>query len=256
MIADKLNGDALLDKQDAMLAGLDDGWNHIRAKINEIAEERGEWAGYPMPVEHCELTIEPRHPLKSLEGATLSKETAQPATEVDYEVINQWPDYNRGRDVYVLRIKSTGKSQCAVIPKHEATGRARFIMDTLAASQAWSAEAEFTAISRLKTLIKPSAFRYYLLTGTFLETSQRSRVIYLFRKCRPTIAFKACLGHDDTKLLCALCLHPIGYYKGTYAGSLVPTDDVIAHITMMRGDEKKFWGKCNQHDCRAAEAGV
>lgn len=254
IIAAKFNGDEM-DKQDAMLAGLDDGWDGIRKAIIKIAGEDGEWAGYPMPTEHATITVEPRHPLyKTLNGATLGEKPAEPPPS-PFAVVNHWHDYDRGREVYVLR-DGDGKSRAVTVPTHQATRRARMAMDTLGASQAWSVEAEFTAMARLKTLVTPSAFRYYLLTGTFLETSKRSGVIYLFRKCRPTLAFKGTCDGDDTKLLCSLCMHPIGYYDGTFAGSMVPSDDIIAALLFMRADERKFWGKCNQHPCRAAEAGV
>lgn len=254
IIADKLDDAHAADKQDAMLAGLDDGWEGIRQAIIRIAGDRGEWAGYPLPVEHVRLTVEPRHPLAdTLEGATFCKDES--AAGGDYpDVINHWTDYQRGREIYVVR--ENGKSRAAVIPFHASTHRGRMILDTLAASQAWSVRAEFTAMARLKTLVTAAAFRYYLLTGTFIESSKRSGVFYLFRKARPTIAFKANADGDDTSLLCALCMHPIGYYQRTYAGSMVPTDDVIAHLLLMRADERKFWAKCNQHDCQAAEAGL
>lgn len=34
---------------------------------------------------------------------------------------------------------------------------------------------------------------------------------------------------------------------------MVPTDDIIAHLIMMRGDERSYWSKANQH---APEAGL
>ena len=65
------------------------------------------------------------------------------------------------------------------------------------------------------------------------------RMIYLFRKGRPTIALRQ--DEDVNYALCALCLHPIGYYGDTWAGVMCPTDEVIAHLLMMRGSEEKFW---------------
>jgi hypothetical protein len=37
---------------------------------------------------------------------------------------------------------------------------------------------------------------------------------------------------------------------------MVPTDDVIAHLMLMRGDEHMFWRRCNQHQPWTKEAGV
>ena len=39
----------------------------------------------------------------------------------------------------------------------------------------------------------------------------------------------------------------IGYYGNTWAGVMCPTDEVIAHLLMMRGSEEKFWANANQH---------
>ena len=253
IIADKLNDGHLIDKQDEMLAGLDDGWEGIRQAIIEIAGKDGEWAGYPLPVEHAELVIEPRHPLQTLQGATLGDKPPEADDPADTrKVVNHWRD-RRGWNVYIMQDEN-GRATGGVVPCNVATARAEFILETLGASQAWSVRAEFTAMARLKTLVSTAAFRYYILTGTFLETSQRSRVTYLFRKGRPTLALAS--RDNYTRVLAALCLHPIGYYKNTYAGSMVPTDDLIAHLVMMRGDERKYWAKCNQHDPKMPEAGV
>jgi hypothetical protein len=55
---------------------------------------------------------------------------------------------------------------------------------------------------------------------------------------------------------CTLCLHPIGYYANSWAGAMCPTDDVIAHLMMMRADEPMFWRKANQHPPHRPEAGL
>lgn len=244
-----------VDKQDALLDGLDDGWDFIREKIIELAGENGEWAGYPLPIEHVALEIEPRHPLyETLNGASLKKDKDKAEEDDEFELVNEWKDYVRGRHVLVIREKATGKSHSLVLPLLRPGQRAGLIFNTIAASQAWSVKAEFTAVARLKTLVTATAFRYYLLTGAFMETSKRSGVIYVFRKCRPTLAIVA--AGNGTKVLAAMCLHPIGYYRESFAGSMVPTDDLIAHLLMMRGDERKYWAKCNQHDPWDSQAGL
>lgn len=58
------------------------------------------------------------------------------------------------------------------------------------------------------------------------------------------------------RILACLCLHPLGYYRGSWSGAMVPTDDVIAHLLMVRGDEHDFWRKANQHRPDAPEAGL
>jgi hypothetical protein len=37
---------------------------------------------------------------------------------------------------------------------------------------------------------------------------------------------------------------------------MVPTDDVIAHLLFMRGDEAGYWGQANHHSASAPEAGL
>jgi len=58
------------------------------------------------------------------------------------------------------------------------------------------------------------------------------------------------------RILACLCAHPIGFYTGSWAGALVPTDDVMAHLLLVRGDEHEFWKQCNQHHPLAPESGL
>ena len=58
------------------------------------------------------------------------------------------------------------------------------------------------------------------------------------------------------RCLAVLCLHPIGYYANSWAGCMVPSDDVIAALAMMRGDEAMFWGKAVKHEPHEPEAGL
>ena len=122
------------------------------------------------------------------------------------------------------------------------------------AAVVWPIEAEQKAQQKLATLIPSESFQLYQLTGQFAELSKRSQVTYLFRRGRPTIAIR----QDETGgfPLCALCLHPIGYYADTWAGVMCPTDEVIAHLLMMRGSEEKYWANGNQHPVDHPAAGV
>lgn len=128
------------------------------------------------------------------------------------------------------------------------------ILRTMGCSEAWGLEQEHNALQLLATLLPHHMFRRYLLTGVFLETSKRSGVVYVFRKLRPTIAIRP--RGDELKFLCTLCLHPIAYYEDSWAGAMCPTDDVIAHLMMMRGDEVMFWRRSNQHGMDRPESGL
>lgn len=254
-LADDLNAARYkIDGLEGLLANTDDGWEHIRERIIDIGAKNGHWAGYPLPIHHAKLCVKPDAAIyRNLDGFSFAKE--EDSTDGDYTCVNSWVDKKSGLVVVIVKLPN-GKITYGFTPGNTARRRYRIIMDTIGASQVWSVRAEFTALARLKTLISPVAFRYYVLTGTFIETSKRSKVIYVFRKNRPTLAIGRALHEDDTRFLAALCLHPIGYYEGTFAGSMVPTDDVIAHLLMMRGDEHKFWAHANQHSIEAAEAGV
>jgi hypothetical protein len=127
-------------------------------------------------------------------------------------------------------------------------------ISTLGCSFAWGIEQESNALKLLGTLVRHVAFKQYLLTGMFLETSKRSGVHYLFRKLRPTVAIHERQGR--LAIMAALCMHPIAYYSGSWAGAMCPTDDVIAHLMLMRGDEAMFWRRCNQHAAHQPEAGL
>ena len=121
---------------------------------------------------------------------------------------------------------------------------------------AWGIEQEAVAINTLAGLLSHHAFKTYMLTGAFLESSKKSGITYMFRKLRPTVAMRADKGHDLIRVLCALCMHPIGYYDDSWAGAMTPTDDVIAHLMLMRGDEHMFWKRCNQHAAYRPESGL
>ncbi len=60
---------------------------------------------------------------------------------------------------------------------------------------------------------------------------------------------------EGSSVLCALCLHPIGYYGDTWAGVMCPTDEVILYLLMKRGSEEKYWANANQHPVGHSAAG-
>lgn len=109
-----------------------------------------------------------------------------------------------------------------------------------------TAKAEIQAMKKLAEYVSDPQYDNYILSNAFIETSKRSEIKYMFRKGKPTLAFRA-TADDGMKCLAALCFHPLGYYEGTSCGCMAPTDEVIAHLTMMRGDEHYYWRKSNQH---------
>jgi hypothetical protein len=142
---------------------------------------------------------------------------------------------------------------------------------TLGASVAWGLEQEGNAVKLLATMLRHHQFKQYLLTGMFLETSRRSGLTYMFRKLKPTVVIDGRVGHskyrigataaeptDDSSatILCTLCMHAIAYYERSWAGAMVPTDDVIAALALMRGDEHMLWKRANQTPPGRPEAGL
>ena len=213
-----------------------------------------------MPIPGERLILEPRHP-----AATLYKEIDDSTSEEEkgddgFEIVNIWYSQKKGCEVVIY--KENGVTKWGLMPgvhhlKHD--------LATMGCSVAWSIESESNALKTLAGLLPHHAFKYYLLTGMFIETSERSQVKYIFRRLRPTVAMKPVKAFrlkepsgdgDDMKILCCLCLHPIGYYAESWAGAMCPTDDVIAHLLMMRGDEKLFWKRANHIAPHRPQAGL
>ena len=217
----------------------------VRRSINVIAQQRGEWGGYPQPIQGKKLVIEPRYPIKRLNGFSLPSDDEVPreVQDDDFKLVNSWFSICRNSEVFIFR-EADGRITSAQLAA--TVVRCRTLIDVIeVTSQAWELEAELEAQEKLRSLVTETAWKHYVLIGMFLETSKRSNVTYLFRKLRTTVA----LGrgkNESVKAIATLCLHPIGYYEGTPCGVMVPTDDVIAHLLMMRGDEHMFWRKANQ----------
>ena len=236
--ADKL---ALVESFDN-LAGL-------RRGLGKVAALRDEWAGIPMPLDGERLVIEPKY----RNGAGLAKIGA-PAEEPlpdDVKSRNHWWSDRLRCEVHIW--EEGGKICHGFV-----SGVHHFGMDlsTLGCSDAWGIEQESNAVQMLAGLVRHRQMKQYLLTGMFLETSKRSGVTYMFRRLKPTVAIDARDNGKSARVLCTLCLHPIGYYQGTWAGAMTPTDDVVAHLMMMRGDEVMLWRRANQCDPARPEAGL
>lgn len=228
-----------------------------------LAQERlkaGEWSGMPIPVAGLKLVLEPRYKHASLsefqwnecydEEGNRHPIEPEPLTQPsEYTAVNSWWNDKYQLAIVVLKDKK-GRARFTV----RFEDRLAFTIRTLDAAVAWPVEAEQKAVEKLATMIPGDAHELYMLTGHFAEMSKRSQLMYLFRKGRPTIAIRQVGEYSHP--LCALCLHPIGYYGDTWAGAMCPTDEVIAHLLMMRGSEEKFWANANQHPLDRPAAGV
>lgn len=228
-----------------------DQFTPLRNKLREIARFKDEWAGIPMPLDGEQLVIEPRYPFAGLSQIGKPDEVAEKDDELaGAKIRNQfWSSHKRS--TIIVFEKSDGRIDWGLSP---GANHLTHDLRTMGCAEAWGIEQESNALATLGTMLPHRRFKQYLLTGMFLETSKRSGVTYLFRRLKPTVAIHTVKGH--LRILCALCLHPIAYYAGSWAGAMTPTDDVIAHLALMRGDEAMFWRRANQHPAWTPEAGV
>ena len=201
-----------------------------------------------MPLDDQTLVVEPRYPNAELLSAIAPEPDG--AVPDDVTVRNVFYSWRWKCDIAIW--DDDGRIQWGRIPKvHHLSND----LQTLGCADAWGIEQESRALQTLGTLVAHRQFKQYLLTGMFLESSARSGVVYLFRRLKPTVALTMNKG-KNIEVLCALCLHPIAYYRDSWAGAMCPTDDVIAHLMLMRGDEVMFWRRASQHPAYRPEAGL
>ena len=233
----------------------DDKFAKTRAALGILSKISGEWAGIPMPIDGEKLVINPRYPFAPIFMQPKPQESPQDkaAAELMKPRGSFWSTHRRCQILtWEDRTDPTKpKIQWGLIP---GTHHLDQDLRTLGVSVAWSLEQENRALELLRKHLSEYAFSRYLLTGMFLETSERSGICYVFRRLRPTVALT--FSNGAVRILAALCLHPIGYYANSWAGAMCPTDDVIAHLVLMRADEHRYWGKANQHPAYRPEAGL
>lgn len=143
------------------------------------------------------------------------------------------------------------------IPRHRTS--AWMLHNTIRTSSYLYGFAEEKALKKLRSLISPELYETYILTGTLLEEG-KSGVMYYIRKSRPTLAWRI-VPHESANGtrahgLAALCMHPGGYFSRTWTGFLPPTDEVVAHLLLIRHSEHRYWKVCHQHPIDDVEAGL
>lgn len=220
-------------------------WDTVRRAANQFAADEGEWAGVPLPVDHLRLVMSPKYKFCDLNGYSLDKD--KKADTPCPKIRNIWYSHRLRGDVVLF--EEEGRVVHCVLPDGPGM-RLKFLVNTIGGSRAWDFKAEVKAMEKLRDCVDQYKFERYVMTGTFLETSERSGVTYLFRRLRPTVAIK------DQRILAALCMHPIGHYEESFSGVMVPTDDVLAHLLLMRADEHLFWKRANHHNPYGASSGI
>lgn len=207
-----------------------------------------------MPLDDQRLVVEPTYPWADA-LAIMGGGAPKPADDEDkgWQLINRWYCRRWRCDIVLMR-SPEGKIVHGKVP---AFHHISHDLQTLGASDAWGLEQEHRALNLLGTLIRHRQMKQYVLTGMFLETSKRSGVTYLFRRLKPTVAARPGRRPEDSmRILATLCMHPIAYYADSWAGAMCPTDDVVAHLMLMRADEHMFWKRANQHPPYRPEAGL
>lgn len=233
-------------------------WEEYYETVAALARAAGEWAGIPVPIADQPMVIADGYRFKEVFDQTRRAGYQSCHTDDvddDIELRNEWPSVSFKCAIRIWRQRQK------FFVTYSRSNSGSMLLSTLGACRMWNPQSEVQAQIKLRGHITQWQYDCYFLTGMFLETSKRSNVTYLFRRLRPTVAvtFTAGLsgrGEGSARILATLCLHPIGYAADSWAGAMVPTDDVIAHLLMMRSDEHFFWRKANQHPAWMPASGL
>ena len=201
-----------------------------------------------MPLDGEQLVVEPTYN-KAAELMAIGK-VEEAEKNPGFDIRNRFYSTRHRCDIYMIELPN-GKVSWDHDPAVHHFG---MDLQTLGCCDAWGVEQESNAVRTLANLVRHRQFKQYLLTGMFVERSQRSGLSYCFRRLKPTVVLNT--KGPKVRVMCALCMHPIAYYSGTWAGAMCPTDDVIAHLMLMRGDEPMFWRRSSQHPSYSPAAGL
>lgn len=191
--------------------------------------------------------------MPELRGDVVPRELREKQECDDWKIINSWW-HRDGNRIYVVE-KTDGTRQ-AYVDKHPVVTRFEMIVETMGARLgAVTARAEATAMMNLADRLTVPQADSYVLNGCFIESSKRSNCKYILRKGLPTIALGLSLT-GDMKFLAALCLHPLSFFEDTWCGSMAPSDEVLAHLLLMRADEHRYWKECIQHPVWDPRSGI
>jgi hypothetical protein len=105
--------------------------------------------------------------------------------------------------------------------------------------------AEMKALEKLRSIVSEDQFAMYMLSNCIIIAG-KSGMLYAVRKGLPTIAFRLS-DNSDAQMVGILCTHPIGGFRRSYAGFMVPTDETIVTILLIKTDEHDLWKRSNQY---------
>jgi hypothetical protein len=224
----------------------------MREALNLLSQKAGEYCGLPPMIEGQQLVIEPTHRAFKVFQAHNAECVQMEGDDTDQcKIVNSWWSRRTRTEVMIWR-EPDRRLEWGQLPS---SNHLDYDIRTMGCSIAWSTSAESQAMVKLSEMIPDHLFRGYFLTGMFVETSKRSGITYVFRRLKPTVALRSD-ANGRMRILACLCMHPVGFYAESWAGVLCPTDDLLAHLTQMRGDEAYYWKKANQIPPDRPEAGL
>jgi hypothetical protein len=268
-----------------LLPGIDDGcispFHHEFISCHRII---GEHIGEP--VEDIKDSLK-WYPRKILDAALHVHENDIDVEECRARGVNSFSVKHRSTGlteyVRVFHVQTPGKLfvgfKSRIVPKitERASREVEIFLNTVKQTEEYDIEAEKRALSLLKRLIETSKdvddqeWNRYQIAGFIKYKSPRSGLTYYIRKMKPTLVFRerkvidlgelgiiwrSGMKPESRGFLASICLHPAAYRTSSFAGLLVPTDDVVTHLTKILADEAGFWSEGEHHDVHDVEAGV
>ncbi|OGG58434.1 hypothetical protein A2765_05810 [Candidatus Kaiserbacteria bacterium RIFCSPHIGHO2_01_FULL_56_24] len=234
-----------------------EGRRRMREKVlcvvDESFRERGYFCGLPLKTQNDDG---PDFVGYHIEGNHSSRKKEAEEASDKPRLINRWKtrDKNGDRGYVSIYEKDGKRTHCVTYRDTDMRSRFLRLISTYAARQKSNpASAEKKAQEKLCTLISPNKWDDYVLSDMFIEIG-KSGVMYLLRKGYPTVAFRSEGG--KVNMLAALCMHPLGYYQDTFAGAMVPTDELITHLLFIRADEHDLWKRANHHNPEDPMSGI
>ena len=228
---------------------------HLFVRLDDILRKSGIMHGIPLGFGREDLKLVGHTRDKKLAG--LLDTNMRDQKPLDFKKLgirNYWKmsrPLNGEYGYVIIGEDEEGCVQKVIFPaRTAAVDRANMWLDTGATRiETTLVEAEERARNKLKPMLSDRQWSTYVLTESLIERGQ-SGVLYLLRKSRPTIAIRAkgpldADSDEDLHTIGTLCMHPMAYYQGTWAGALPPSDEVIAHLLFIRTDEYDFWKKAN-----------
>jgi hypothetical protein len=195
-------------------------WDGQRKFFDELSERVEDWQGIPIPLPDLPVVLNDRHPLREFfrdyDGTELQIHVGGPSVDAEEpeRIVNHW--FSRKENATIFVYHKGGKAFAAkeFCSPDQSMNRLDLWLTTIGASDAWDLDAEYKAREKLKGMLTERQWRQYDLTGSFLESSKRSGLMYVFRRLRPTIALSLGTGYiRPPRVQCLDALH-CGYKVG------------------------------------------